>query len=115
MNARLDEEWSSFAAYFEERGDWVTQGLLPVVRLAHNDAILRGLSPFQSLSRLCFGRTNGGAPEAEWPCIEVDREGRFFVFDRTYPSGAEAVLLVETASPDEALRTLKQHLPASAR
>jgi Family of unknown function (DUF6193) len=106
----LDEWWSNYLAYFEGGGDWVLEGLAPVVRLAHDDPVLRGLAPYQSMARLCFGEQEGG-PEDDWPCIEVDHDGRYFIFDRTYPSGAEAVLLAETTSAEEGLRTLKQHLP----
>ncbi len=114
-----DDAWLSFASSFEAdpNPDWVTVGLLPVVRLARRDPVLCWLFPYQSMSRLCFEP----APQSDrfgspYPCIEFMMSlNAYWIFDRPYESesGPRAVRLGESSVPEEAIAIVKQHLPSA--
>jgi hypothetical protein len=119
MNDR-NEAWRKFATWFEEdpKPDWVTVGLLPVIRLARRDPVLSNLLPYQSLSRLCFKASDPYDPYGDpYPCIEyVQTLNAYWVYDRPYDSeaGPHPIRLGETYSPEEAIGLVKQHLSGEA-
>jgi hypothetical protein len=114
---RSVDVWERFASSFETDAnpDWVVRGLRPVVRAAHRDPVLRGLFPYQSMSRLCFEPARQSDRYANpYPCIEfVNSLQTYWVIDRPYEneSGPRAVRLGETAVPEDAIAIVREHLP----